>query len=253
MIRDKEVVTQKLNDFIHSGNKSCLVLGTNIQKKHKNIIGYLNSLDKHLKILIRINSMQESESILGFKAKTGSIIRVKKLSIQVDSMQSRSQDNTYRNFNCILVYPIGSLKGMEDDNIIDILNYRNAEKIFWISNYDSEDYLYLINLCNIKDIIEINTDDDVIHKRILENNQYIENKTFDKLLINGLSYYDVERGIDEKYSLGGISTSSMGQELVVGSFDKYIFGGSKKTKSFYIKVLEEKENGKYVLIIKQHK
>ncbi|MCT4593564.1 MAG: hypothetical protein N4A57_04740 [Anaeromicrobium sp.] len=253
MIRDKEVVIEKLNNFIGSKNKNCLVVGTNVQIKYKNIIAYLNSLNQPLKILIRINSMKNCEYILGFKAKSGKSIKHRNLTIHVDSMQATSQRNTHRNFNCVLVYPIDSLKGINDNNIKDILNYRNSEKIFWISNYDSKDYSYLKHICNVKDVIEINNSDDIIHNRILNNITSNKEESVDKLLVENLNYYIVEESIDKKYNLGGIHTSSMSHELIIGSFDEYIFGGGKSSKRFCIKVLEEKENDKFVLLVKKVK
>ncbi|MBI6874643.1 hypothetical protein [Clostridium aciditolerans] len=252
-MRNKEEVIISLNEFLKSSEKHCLVVGTNVQKKLFDVLRYLNSLEKHLKILIRISSMQDCEYILKFKAKTGAIKKISNLSIQVDSMQSKSQENTHKNFNCILVYPIGSLKGIEDKNIQDIINDRNSEKVFWISNHDNIDYSYLKDICDIKHVIEINNSDDIIHNRILSNNgnEIIDKKNnFDKLFVNDLSYYSIEEAIDEKYNLGGIYTSSMGQELTVGIFNEYIFGGHKATKRFCIKVLKEKEDEKFVLLVK---
>lgn len=253
-MRNKEEVIMNLNNFLKSNDEHCLVTGTNVQEKHKDIIRYLNSLGKKIKILIRIDSMQNCEYILGFKAKTGIPVKTKGLTIYVDSFQVKSQENTHVNFNCIIVYPIGSLKGIEDKNIQDVINHRNSEKIFWVSNHDNIDYSYLKDICDVKHVVEINNSDDVIHNKILSNNSnniISEGNSFDKLLINDLSYYSVERAIDEKYNLGGIYTSSMGQELVIGIFNEYVFGGHKATKRFCVKVLEEKEDNKFVLLVKQ--
>lgn len=252
-MRDKEEVIEKLDDFIKSDSKHCLVIGTDLQKKHKNILVYLNKLGKKLRILVRINSMQECEYMLGSKFKTGTPKKIGNLIIYVDSMNVTSQSNTPREFSCIIVYPIGSLKGINDNNLTDILNFRKADKVFWVSNHDNIDYSYLKAICDIKDIIEINAEDDVIHERILTNNIIKENEDFDKLYVDNLSYYKVEEALNNKYNLGGVYTSSMGQELVIGHFGEYIFGGSRATKEFFIKVLNEKENEKYVLLVKQNK
>lgn len=253
-MKDIKKVKEQLDNFINSEHKSCLVIGTNWQKKHKNIISYLNNLNKKIKILIRISSMQECEYILGVRTKTGIPIHSKNLTIYVDSFQKKSQDNTHKNFNCILIYPADSLKGIDDDNIYDILNNRNSEKIFWISNHDGVDFTYLEQMCNIKDIIEINTEDEEINNRILENKEIYKKYDFDKLYVNSLDYYHLEEAINNQYNLGGIYTSEgIGQELIPGSLNKCTFGGHKASKKFIIKVLEEKVNNKYILLTKLYK
>lgn len=249
-MRNKEETIKNINDFINSDEKHCMVIGTNVQEKHKDIIRFLNSLGMNLKLLIRLNTLQDSEYILGFKSKTGISKKIGNLTIYVDSMQSKSHEKTHKNFNCVLIYPIASLKGISDNNIDDILHCRSSEKIFWISNHDNVDYSYLKSICNIKIIIEINNDDDVIHNRILNNQTITKEDSFDKLYIENLSYNSVERAINVQYNLGGIYTSSMGQALIQGSFGEYIFGGNKSTKRVCVKVLEDKSNEKYVLLTK---
>ncbi|WP_346878988.1 hypothetical protein [Clostridium sp. UBA7791] len=250
-MRDKVKTIAELDSFIKSDSKHCLILGTDIQNKHWNVLRYLNRLSKNLRILIRIDSMTECEYILKYKAKTGSPKKIKKLSIYVDSMQSKSQQSTPRKFNCILIYPIAGLKGIKDKNIDDILNHMYSQKVFWISNHDNTNYSYLKEICNIKHTILMNNDDEVIHNRILSNYKGLDNREeFKKAYVDNLSYYRVEDAIDSIFNMGGISTSSMGQELILGSFGKYTFGGNKKSKTFFIKVKENMENGKYVLLIK---
>lgn len=248
-MRDKNKVIEDLNKFIKSESSNCIVLGTDVQKKHLNVLKYLNDLGMKLKVLIRINAMNECEYLLG-KFKTGVPKKVQNLTIYVDSMNVKSQNNTPRNFNCIVVYPIDSLKGISDPNISDILNYREAEKVFWVSNHDSYDYSYLKEICDISDVIEMDNDDESIHNRIVNNTNKVERENFNKLYVDNLSYYKIEEALNSKYNLGGIYTSSMGTELLPGQFGEFTFGGHKATKVFSIKVKEEKENGKYVLLVK---
>lgn len=124
---NKDEINQ-FDNFIKSKEGNCLVIGTNYQKKHFNVIKYLNSVDKRLRILIRIPTIQDSEMILGYKAKAGVARKINKLSIYVDSFQTKSQEKTPRQFNCIIIYKIESLKEISDKNIIDTLNYRKSEK-----------------------------------------------------------------------------------------------------------------------------
>jgi hypothetical protein len=251
-MRDKIKVINELDDFVKSESKHCLIVGTDVQRKHRNVLRYLNSLSKNLRILVRIDSMKNCEYILNYKAKTGLPRRVDKLSMYVDSMQSKSQESTPREFNCILIYPIAGLKGIKDSNVQDILNNRKAEKVFWISNHDNTDYSYLKDICNIKHTIFMNNDDEDIHNRILSNSMILDNRNgFKVAYVDNLSYHRVEEVVDSMFNMGGISTSSMGHELTVGGFGEYIFGGNKKSKTIFIKVKEDMENGKYVLLIKE--
>lgn len=173
--------------------------------------------------------MQDSDIILGYKAKTGVPRKINKLSIYVDSFQSKSQEKTPREFNCIIIYPIGSLKGISDKNIIDILNYRKSEKVFWVSNHDNID----------------------VHNRIIENSKILKTDSFEKVEVERLSYYYVEKVISEKYNLGIVETSSLPRELVIGGVDEYILGGSKKTVTCIIKVPKEYGNDRKYIFTKK--
>ncbi|MBZ9693271.1 hypothetical protein [Clostridium sp. M14] len=257
-MKNKEKVINDLDVFIKSKEESCLVNGTAIQSKHLRILEYLNdlaeSLNINLRILIRITTMQDCEYILGSKFKTGKGKQYGNLTLYVDSMNLNSQNNTPQEFNFIIIYPIGYIK---DDNIIDILNNRKSEKIFWISNNDYIDYSYLKQICDIKRIITIDTSNGEDHKRLLEHsvsNYKVDNvNKFDKLLVDDLSYSQIEKTINDKYKLGGIFTSEIGHQLPIGSFGVYMFGGHKKTRRYSIKVLKERENNKYVLLVKENK
>lgn len=241
--------TNQFDNFIKSKEGNCLVIGTNYHNKHFNVIKYLNSLDKRLRILIRIPTMQDSEMVLGYKAKTGVARKINKLSIYVDSFQTKSQEKTPREFNCIIIYPIGSLKGISDKNIIDILNYRKSEKIFWISNHDNVDFTYLKLMCDIKYTIVLNNNDKIIHDRIMANIENLKLDSFEKIIVEDLSYYSVEKAISDKYNLGLIQTSSLPQELAVGSIDEYILSSGKKTISCIIKVpIKNEEESKTILV-----
>ncbi|MEG2058041.1 MAG: hypothetical protein RRZ84_09085 [Romboutsia sp.] len=192
-----EILTlNQIEEFIKSDSKHCLVKGTDVNKKHLNILKYLNSLGKKLRILIRINSMQNSETFLGYNAQTNKLREVGNLNIYVDSMQVSSQMNTPKEFSCIIIYPIDSLKGINDKNIDDILNNKVASKIFWISHHDSIDYSYLKEICDIKDEVYIDSDDDIIHNNIKNNTKLKVEETFDKILVDGLSYFHIEDAIN---------------------------------------------------------
>lgn len=252
-MRNEILTMNKIEEFLKSDNKHCLIKGTDINKKHLNILKCLNSTGKKLRILIRINSMQNSETFLGCKVQTNKPQKIGNMSIYVDSMQVSSQKNTPKEFSCIIIYPIDSLKGINDKNIHDILNNKLASKVFWISHHDSIDYSYIEEICDIKHEINIDSDDDVTHNNIKSNTKVKEEYKFDKLLVDGLDYYHIEDAINKKYNLGGVYTSSMGQEMIPGSFDNYIFGGHNSTKEFNIKVKEDKEDNKHVLLVSKVK
>lgn len=237
----------KIDEFIEGKEKNCLVTGTYFQEKHFEILRYLNRLDKKLRVLIRIPTMQNSETILKYKAVTGIPKKINKLSIYVDSLQSKSQEKTPREFNCIIVYPVESLKGLADPNIIDILNYRKTEKIFWVSNHDNVDLSYLKNMCDINDEVVINNVNEDIHNRVNANLKVIESENLEKIEVENLSYYYVERAISDKYKLGLVETSSIPPELVKGVVGSYILGASRKTVKCIIKVpINYSENNKYI-------
>ncbi|MGL5328330.1 MAG: hypothetical protein ACRDD7_03605 [Peptostreptococcaceae bacterium] len=249
-MKNESEIFKQLDSFMDSDDKHCLVEGTDIQNKHMNILKYLYNLDEELEILIRINSMQNSEYILKYKAKTGNLKKVGKLKIQVDSMQIKSQDKTHKNFHCVIVYPIESLKGCGDKNITNIMNNINSQKVFWVTANNSGDVSYIEDICSIRHRIIMDNENEEAHKRLSDNGKKLKNKdVIYTRYVDSLYYTKVEEAVNEVFNLGGIYTNSMGQRLTVGSFGNYVFGGHKATKRISIKVKEEKQDGKYVLLM----
>lgn len=172
---------EQFEKTIQYESKSILVTGSNSFTKYLKVLQYLDSLGKRLKVLIRINSIQNSETILKDNIKMGTPRKVGNLTIYVDSMQSISQRNTPRDFNYIIVYPIDSLEGVGDDNIDDILNYRQAEKILWISCQDLDDYIYVKEICDIE--AEIVIGDKIVND---DTSRRYSGCKFDKLFVDNL-------------------------------------------------------------------
>lgn len=69
--------------------------------------------------------------------------------------------------------------------------------------------------------------------------------------VDDLSYHGVENAIDSIFNMGGINTSTIEPTLKLGQSGEYIFGGNKKSKTIFIKVKEDMENGKYVLLMRE--
>lgn len=238
------------DEFISSNKKHCLVIGSNYHQKHINTIRYLNSLGKRLKVLIRLSTMMQSEELLGFKAQTGKSYKIGNLSMFVDSMQLKSQSSTPREFNCVIVYPIDSLKGIEDDNIDNILNDIKSEKVFWVSCHQTKNIKHIKEICEVEHIIRLDNENDEDIECEEEN---LYESSFDYLEVESLGYYHVEEALKEKYKLGCIHSSSMGHQLIEGKFGKYTFWGESKTKTFNIKVKSDKSEDKYILLVNECK
>lgn len=241
----------QISDFIKSDCKHCIVTGSNIEKKYIEILKYLNSLGKKLRILIRVNSMSNTEYFFNKPRKTGKSYRIGNLTIFFDSLQSRSQQNTPREFNCIIVYPINSLIGMTDNNIEDIINHRKSDKVFWISHLDNMDFRYLQEICDVEHNIKIDSNDEQTHERIKDKTDIISTETYSVIEVDGLDYGTIEDAISKEFKLGGVYTSNLGQEMTEGDFGSFIFGGHKKTRTFFIKA--KRKDHKYVLLVKQVK
>lgn len=249
MTNRTEDTHKKLKEFVKSSNKSCLVTGTDLDNKRLEILRYLNSLDKKLRILIRVNSMSNTRQMFMENRKTGIPYTIGSLTIYFDSMNKKSQQKTPDKFNCIIVYPINTLKGITDDNLLDIIKYKECEKIFWISHLDNKDFEYLKLICDIEHNIIINNTDEEVHKRVGDNSYTIKKENYAELIVDNLGYHTVENAISEKYNLGMINSSSLGGEMIVGDFDSFLICGQKKRGTFFIKAKRHKD--KYKLIVKK--
>lgn len=243
-------VTEEFDKFIDSDEKNCLITGTLINKKHLSVLKYLNDLGKKIRILVRVNSMSNLEDFFGKKYKTGAPYKVGNLTIYFDSMDSKSQRNTPREFSGILIYPANSLKGVDDKNIIDVLNFRESQKVFWISSHDNTDFGSLKELCDIKHNVVINDSDAQLHNRVLDNTTQEKQSELLKIEVENLSYSSIEIGIAKFFKLGNVYTSSLSQSMNVGEFDCFILGGERRTSSFIIKAKKD-EVGQYYILIKE--
>lgn len=253
MMRDNKKIKNDIDSFILSKDKHCLVTGTDVNCKHLEILKYLNSLNKKLRVLIRINAMSNCESLLkSNNFKTGTPRKVDNLILYVDSMQINSQRHTPQKFNCIIVYPIDSLKGMEDKNIQDILACREAEKVFWTSWQDNKEFNYLKEICDINHNITINHKDEEIHNRIMENNQILDNQEFIRLKVNDLNYSTIEDAISKEYSLGIIDSSSLGSCMKEGELGEFTLTSNQKSSKFIIKAKKYDEQ-EFILLVKKYK
>lgn len=61
-------------------------------------------------------------------------------------------------------------------------------------------------MCDIRYTIVLNNDDKIINDRIMSNIEALKLDSFEKIIVEDLSYYSVEKAISDKYNLGFIQT-----------------------------------------------
>jgi hypothetical protein len=174
----KTKAKQEIIDFLKSESGTMVLSGTHMFKKHKLLLSILAENCEGLKILLRVNSLKNTESrdFLGFQAKTGVSYKLWKNNIYIDSMNTNSWKRTPNDFDIIIFYPAGSLYNRNSievkNNLEDIFKFKNVNKIIFVTCQEGK-YSNISYLKEYDDIIHIKYDseeDDIeYHTRVLED------------------------------------------------------------------------------------
>ncbi|MBU3177657.1 hypothetical protein KPL47_15085 [Clostridium estertheticum] len=169
---------KRIHEFLNSENGTMVLSGTHMFKKHKLILNILAKKCENLKILFRVNSLQNTDNrdFLGFKANTGKAYKLGKNELYIDSMNAKSWGKTPNDFDIIIFYPAGSLykrKSAEvKNNLEDIFKIKNANKIIFVTCQEGKysDISYLKEYDDIFHVEYDSEEDDIeYHKRVLED------------------------------------------------------------------------------------
>ena len=174
----KALAGQKITEFLSSEDRTMVLSGTHMFKKHKLVLKLLAKEYEGLKILLRVNSLQNTESrdFLGFKAETGKAYKLDKNKLYIDSMNRKSWSKTPNDFDIIIFYPAGSLYNRKSEevknNLEDIFEVKNVNKIIFVTCQEG-DYCDISYLKEYDDIVHVKYDseeDDIeYHNRVLED------------------------------------------------------------------------------------
>lgn len=165
-------------EFLSSENATMVLSGTHMFKKHKLILSALANHCENLRILLRVNSLQNtvSKDFLGFKMETGKPYKLGNNELYIDSMNTNSWRRTPNKFDILIFYPAGSLsnrKSIEvENNLEDIFKVKDVNKIIFVTCQEGKysDISYLKEYDNIVHIKYDSEEDDIeYHNRVLEN------------------------------------------------------------------------------------
>ncbi|MBD5643220.1 hypothetical protein HYH96_04840 [Clostridium botulinum] len=174
----REQAEKKILEFLNSENRTMVLSGTHMFKKHKLILNILAEQYENLKILFRVNSLKNTNSrdFFGFEAQTGRIYELRKNILYIDSMNTKSWQKTPNDFDIIIFYPAGSLYNKNSlevkNNLQDIFYRKNVNKIIFVTCQEGE-YSNISYLKEYDDIVHIKydseEDDNEYHKRVVKS------------------------------------------------------------------------------------
>lgn len=174
----KEQAIEKITEFLQSDEKAMLITGTHQFNKHKLVMALLNKYYKNVKILFRVNGMDNliSENFVGFAGikktpKSGEVIRVKNNYYVFDSLNKTTWSKSGSKFDFAILYPTDSaMKGNINEVIEDLMKYKDIGKIFLVSWTDDKKYDYskISQYYNSHVIYDAEEENPAYHKRVLD-------------------------------------------------------------------------------------
>lgn len=164
--------TMQIKRFLSSDEKYCLVTGTHQYEKHRLVLRILAEYYKKGKFLFRSSTMLNASQFLGSKKKleTGMRYDLKDNNLYVDTVQKRTWMKTPNHIDIAVIYPLMPLvKKSLLDEITEDLGDRGAQKIFFVSSFDTIDTTSIEEYNPFKIIYDVLEEDPAYHQRVLDN------------------------------------------------------------------------------------
>lgn len=169
---------KKICEFLQSDKETMVLSGTHMFKKHKLMLKVISEQCEGLKVLLRVNALQNTENrdFLGMKVQTGVSYKLGENKLYVDSMNANSWSKTPNDFDIIIFYPAGSLQNRTSievkNNLEDIFKIKNTNKVIFITCQEGRhsDISYLKEYDDIFHVEYDSEEGDVeYHKRVLKD------------------------------------------------------------------------------------
>lgn len=165
-----EKAVHEIENFLTSNEKCMLLKGTNQYKKHPLVISLINQSSENIKLLFRVNALQNLDTFLQInqKLKTGTPYKYDKNILYIDSINSQSWTKTPNDFDYAVIYPIDSIikSNQRDSIMLDV--FRRAKKVILVSWTDSYDYSSIANVIDRIVTYDAEAEDPDYHARVLE-------------------------------------------------------------------------------------
>lgn len=172
-VNSENILWNAIEEFVESSDNAMLVKGTHMHEKHKSIIRWLNENTSNSKILFVINAMQNitrSEFIgLRKQPKIEEAFRIRNNNYVFTTFNRVADEFGYYDF--VIVYPIDRFVRERQTQVMNEINHKNYNKIFYVSCVDSikYDFKVLDPYIQRTAYYDIEEDDPMTHKRIKEN------------------------------------------------------------------------------------
>jgi len=175
-VNTKVKAEKRIVEFLESNNGTMVLSGTHMFEKHKLVLEVLEKYFINLKILLRVNTLQDTQSrnFLGMRVKTGTKYKLGRNIVYIDSINSNSWGNTPNDFDIAIIYPAGVFANKESqmtkNNLSDIFEIKNINKIIFVTCQERTDISYLKEYDDIFHVEYDSEEDDIdYHNRVLEN------------------------------------------------------------------------------------
>ena len=172
-MNSENILWNAIEKFVESSDNAMLVKGTHMHEKHKSIIRWLNENTSNSKILFVINAMQNitrSEFIgLRKQPKIGETIQIENNNY-VFTTFNRVADE-FEHYDFVIVYPIDRFVRERQTQVMNEINLKNYNKIFYVSCVDSVKYDFTIldSYIDRTAYYDVEEEDPAKHKRIMGN------------------------------------------------------------------------------------
>lgn len=165
-----EKAVHEIENFLTSNEKCMLLKGTNQYKKHPLVLSLINQSNEDVKILFRVNALQNLNTFLQINQnlKTGTAYNFGGNILYIDSINSQSWTKTPNDFDFAVLYPVDSaIKSNRSDSILlDV--FSRSKKVILVSWTDSYDYSSIENVIDRIVTYDAEAEDPDYHSRVLE-------------------------------------------------------------------------------------
>lgn len=175
-MNNRENLKREIIEFVKSDNeKIMLITGTHQYEKHMEVVRTLNeNVQDGVKVLFRINGANNIDNIFEGKLKSAKLntrIKVGKLRLYIDTINSRTWKN--EKYNVSVIYPVDSIcrmKSAQRKEVISNIISNTVNKVFIVSWTDSYDYSWLDEFGIDRTVVfDAEEEDTAYHERVIDN------------------------------------------------------------------------------------
>ncbi|ASB89331.1 MULTISPECIES: hypothetical protein [Bacillus] len=173
MNNNKDQAIEKILSFIESEEKTALMTGTNMFRKHELVFKTITENFAGSRILLRTSSLDNAKVFMKATGalKTGVPYNLNGSTIYIDTVNKRTWDKTPNDFDFVIVYPLKPLtkQTLREELMKDLNFFKNVKKILLVSSQDTFDMSWADEYAKTKIVYDVLEEDSEYHYRVLED------------------------------------------------------------------------------------